>query len=133
MADTVRSLNIHRKLALKSPLQGWNDYTNKYFISSEMFEEILVVYENNQLYYRENMMIEELVGLEYWFMHVVEPPPKVVTDQSMTDWEEREATKLLGYSYYCLPCIRNIVNTQSRDFNTILLNSEVVKNWRNRS
>lgn len=121
--ETVKSSGT---LVLVSPSRDWNDYTNKQFITREMFEEILAIYENNQLYYRNANMIKELIDFEYWFMHVIEPPPSVQTEDNMKEWKSREKTKLLGYSYYCLPGLRSRINMGQRDFSSITRAVDVV-------
>lgn len=92
------------------------NYTRQHYISQEMFDEALIVYENNQSYYIDHNMFEELIGLESWFILVIEPPPKYDPKLSVTDnqcnfnsWLEREKDKISGRNHYCDLSMRNKV------------------------
>lgn len=78
-------------------------------VSSEVFEEALLIYENNQVYYQDRIdnndldiktIQDRLTELEYWFLCIIEPR----SNDNITDWIERERTKLIkGISAYCDP------------------------------
>jgi hypothetical protein len=82
-------------------------------IDSERFQEILLIYENNQVYYQQSFddgkidkekLVEKLICLERWFICIIEPKPYKKSE--ISDWMEREKMKLVNYySEYCDPDI----------------------------
>lgn len=104
------------------------------YITIEDFCHAKDVYLNNQEYFLKHGKIEELKGLEHWFIHVIEPIPKRNNDPSKdkkvpksklsTDlrkkqdveyelacnkWLSREMMKSRGYTFYCNKAVRNKV------------------------
>ena len=85
-------------------------------VSLQIYEELLEIYENNQVYYQdcmqnENMtydqLCEALTDLEYWFICIIEPydhnDPDLDKDD-YTEWKNREQFKISkGFSGYCDP------------------------------
>lgn len=83
-------------------------------VSFEQYEELLEIYENNQVYYQdcienESLTYDELciclTELEYWFICITEPYNYSDYDvDDHTEWKTREQFKLnKGYSGYCDP------------------------------
>lgn len=80
-------------------------------VTEEEFHDILLIYENNQVYYQQcyddkkidyEKMIEKLICLERWFICIIEPKPYKKSE--IPEWMEREKMKLInGYSEYCDP------------------------------
>lgn len=79
-------------------------------VSPGDFEDLLNLYENNQVYYQEHLNnktmciadIEKyLTELEHWFIKVIEPSSY---SDDLESWIEREKSKSeTGYSPYCDP------------------------------
>lgn len=83
-------------------------------VSLEEYEELLEIYENNQVYYQDCIQNEtstydqlciDLTELEYWFICIVEPYDYDEYDlDDYSDWKTREQFKYnKGYSGYCDP------------------------------
>jgi len=83
-------------------------------VSLEEYEELLEIYENDQVYYQDciengNLTYDELciylTELEYWFICITEPYNYSDYDvDDHTEWKTREQFKLnKGYSGYCDP------------------------------
>lgn len=86
----------------------------KGIVTCDIFEEMLRIYENNQVYYQDR--IEDhtididtikygLTQLEHWFMNIIEPCPNndnIYLDQDIEDWKSRELFKKCnGMTSYC--------------------------------
>lgn len=76
-------------------------YMRNRFMSREKFREALEVYWNNQDYYLERDMIEELKGLEIWFMHVIEPINDPFNKEDVSEWIKKENIKSEFRTNYC--------------------------------
>lgn len=83
-------------------------------VSLENYEELLEIYENNQVYYQDcienssltyDQLCTCLTELEYWFICITEPYNYNDYDvDDYTEWKTREQFKLnKGYSGYCDP------------------------------
>jgi len=85
-------------------------------VSLEIYEELLEIYENNQVYYQDCMqnesmtydhLCEALTELEYWFICIIEPYDHNDPDLDKDDyneWKSREQFKInKGFSGYCDP------------------------------
>lgn len=78
-------------------------------VSYSVFEEALSIYENNQVYYQNqlddrtadiNAIGAGLTTLEHWFACIIEPKPQ----DDPKSWIERELTKITnGITIYCDP------------------------------
>lgn len=88
-------------------------------VSHKVFENALLVYENNQVYYQdqledktldETIISEKLTELERWFMNINEPTPIDKDDVEM--WQERNTFKQIkGISAYCDPLLHKYINS----------------------
>ena len=83
-------------------------------VSSDEYEELLEIYENNQVYYQDciengsltyDQLCICLTELEYWFICITEPYDYSDYDvDDYVEWKTREQFKLnKGYSGYCDP------------------------------
>ena len=83
-------------------------------VSLEEYEELLEIYENNQVYYQDciengsltyDQLCVYLTELEYWFICITEPYNYSEYDvDDYMEWKTREQFKLnKGYSGYCDP------------------------------
>lgn len=115
--ESIRRSNSSRTLRIINPKHDAELYVCNRNLTDELFDEIRVVYENNQRYYANHAMVQDLNDLEYWFMHVIEPRPSD-TDQ-IEAWLMREEHKIEGCSYYCADNLRHMINISNRDFKTI--------------
>lgn len=80
-------------------------------VSQRMFEDVLAIYENNQVYYQDRIddqaipiqsIKDGLNALEQWFGCIIEPKPRD-TDE-LEAWHDREMKKLTkGVTAYCDP------------------------------
>jgi len=80
-------------------------------VSQEKWEEVLQIYENNQVYYQECFQQREMKReqanqkftlLEQWFMLIIEPLPSTGSKEDYEAWKNRELNKLkTGHSEYC--------------------------------
>jgi hypothetical protein len=87
--------------------------------SHSKFEEALLIYENNQVYYQDriddhtiniNDIRSGLSALEHWFMCIIEPKSK----DDLESWKSRESSKLInGYSAYCDPELHKYIQPMS--------------------
>lgn len=78
-------------------------------VSHSLFEEALLIYENNQVYYQDRIddktlsqsdIQSGLTSLEHWFASIIEPK----NYDDATSWKERELFKLRhGITSYCDP------------------------------
>lgn len=91
-------------------------------LTKEEFRHTLDVYTTNQDYYLETNQTELLEGLEHWFMHVIEPVPRLqdynshdIHIQACRSWLERELTKKMGYSYSCNRQARRHISLTKKD------------------
>lgn len=122
--DDIRRSNRNRTVRIMCPKHDPCEYVCRMDLSEEMFDEILLVYENNQKYYSASGRIDDLCDLEYWFVHVIEPAPK---SGDLDSWVEREEHKVRGFSYYCSDACKRLVNIGDRDFRAIVRNIQRVK------
>ncbi len=115
-------------------------YLNKdpmYYICNPWLQEnefmhALTVYQNNQDYYMKHGLINELKGLEHWFIHVIEPIPQKsvkiekgidhnkIYNESLSKWITKEFVKMRGYSFYCRNDIRSKIYVPSKDRTEII-------------
>jgi hypothetical protein len=83
-------------------------------VTLEEYEELLEIYENNQVYYQDciqnstltyDQLCIYLTELEYWFICIVEPYNYNDYDpDEHSEWKSREQFKInKGYSGYCDP------------------------------
>lgn len=83
-------------------------------VTLEEYEELLEIYENNQVYYQDciqngsltyDQLCEAITELEYWFICIIEPYDYENYDaDDYEDWKTREQFKInKGYSGYCDP------------------------------
>lgn len=70
-------------------------------LTHQEFRHALDVYTNNQDYYLDIKDYNALVGLEYWFLHVIEPVPLEQDYTQYLEWLQRELFKRDGCSYSC--------------------------------
>lgn len=123
LCAVVSHINKDNKQKLMYLPRDQSIYISNRNLSLQMFQESLDVYENNQRYYMENEMLEELMVLECWFLHVIEPQPipikpsrtnaiKEANKRMLFEWLEREKTKGTGRTYYCNERCLNRINLQ---------------------
>ena len=102
----------------------------KGIITSEIFEEVIDIYENNQEFLinmveidDNNKMIntiKEINDLEIWFLQIVEPKPDNCIYNK--DWIYRESFKLKnGYSFYCLKKLHMFIKKINKHIEDILI------------
>ena len=83
-------------------------------VSLEKYEDLLEIYENNQVYYQDciengsltyDQLCTCLTELEYWFICIIEPYDYSDYDvDEHAEWKTREQFKVnKGYSGYCDP------------------------------
>ena len=83
-------------------------------VTLKEYDELLEIYENNQVYYQDCIQNEtltydqlcvDLTELEYWFICIIEPYDYEDYDlDDYSDWKTREQFKYnKGYSGYCDP------------------------------
>jgi hypothetical protein len=82
-------------------------------ISPELFEKALNIYENNQVYYQDQLdepnpdiksITKHLTELEHWFIFAIEPSPTNEDPEELQARNNREQFKLTrGLSPYCDP------------------------------
>jgi len=83
-------------------------------VNFDEYDELLEIYENNQVYYQDciqhetmtyDQLCDALTELEYWFICIVEPYNYREYDEDEYDeWKTREQFKYnKGYSGYCDP------------------------------
>jgi hypothetical protein len=114
VSNKMRTLNENTKNLQKqysNVLQPYPTITNP--LNPDKFEELLLVYENNQVYYQDllegpNPQIPEITNklkeLEQWFIGFAEPRPHDKLD--FEDWQERELfRKTHKISQYCDPAL----------------------------
>jgi len=87
-------------------------------ISYDEYEELLAIYENNQVYYQEKLddmsiSLDEikcgLTVLEYWFITIIEPEP--LDKRDVDDWKNREKDKFIKRrSPYCDPLLYEYID-----------------------
>lgn len=79
-------------------------YTNRY-LTQDIFNRLLTLYENNQMIYSDTLDTQETVtalnNLEAWFIQVVEPVPTTREKDDRIEWCKREKNKVKGHSGYC--------------------------------
>lgn len=88
--------------------------------SYSLFEEALLIYENNQVYYQDRIddhtldileIRSGLTTLEHWFMSIIEPKSQDDEDA----WRIRESNKLTnGFSAYCDPELHQYIQPMSQ-------------------
>src|SRR5690606_8472358 len=86
-------------------------------VSQDKFDDLLSIYENNQVYYQDKiedktMSHEEiavkLTELEHWFLTITEPRPKDPED--IPSWKERNIFKQeKRISMYCDPELHSYI------------------------
>lgn len=116
VADNMRNISL-RTNELRSL------YANKFKpfdknikgkVTLEEYEDLLEIYENNQVYYQDciqngtltyDQLCIDVTELEYWFICITEPYNYKEYDVDEHDeWKDREKFKLKkGYSGYCDP------------------------------
>jgi hypothetical protein len=117
VAENMRNITAQIKQCANLREQYINEFKEydlriKGRVTLEKFEELLDIYENNQVYFQEclengaltyNEICEGLTKLEYWFICIIQPYDKD-EDGDYEDCKERERSKLTkGYSGYCDP------------------------------
>lgn len=106
--------------------------SDRSMVKKNRFDELLSIYENNQVYYQEQMddatldievIKQKLTELEHWFMAVVEPKP---TDD-VEGWMKRENSKILtGYSPYCDPELHTYIKPAPLDLLSLIKRYHVI-------
>ena len=87
-------------------------------VTPKTFEELLSIYENNQVYYQDcldnitmfsiDTIRKGLTELEQWFICIIEPK----STDSDAEWKNRELSKIdTGYSPYCDPELHKYIPT----------------------
>lgn len=98
-----------KQVALSIELRPMNlPKITKIKLSYDEFQDLLDIYENNQMYHRNN--VEELKKLEKWFCSIKEPYPPIPTESNLIEWRERERRRLRNsISDYCHKDIRKLL------------------------
>ena len=112
VANKMRSITqntIALQSKYKNELKTLPDVRGR--VSAHVFDNLLSLYENNQVYYQERIddhsldkstISSLLTQLEHWFICIIEPRPRIADD--IEAWKERERNKCLnGRSAYCDP------------------------------
>jgi hypothetical protein len=91
-------------------------------VSPEKFEELLLIYENNQMYYQDQLedktqeialIRENLTILEHWFLLIIEPQPR---NYDLESWNDRYLSiNQTGYSAYGDPDLQTYITPLSLD------------------
>ena len=85
-------------------------------VSKTIFDEMLSIYENNQVYYQDRiddkrMTLDEisqaLTTLEHWFILIIEPKE----EDNIESWKERERKKLTGITAFCDPDLHQYITS----------------------
>ena len=98
-------------------------------MSKECFDVLLSLYKNNHSYYILNLDKTALVNLESWFIQVIEPPPRGNTSD-IEEWNNREAWKLKGYTWYCNYKDKNKLRICGKVMAQVRINYANLKPWR---
>jgi hypothetical protein len=90
------------------------------YVNHDQYEELLSIYENNQVYYQdciesgslgESTLKSKLSELEYWFLCIIEPKPQEDDKDEIESWKMRETNKLEnGYTSHCDPDLHKYIN-----------------------
>jgi hypothetical protein len=101
-------------------------------VTKQKFEEFLSIYENNQVYYQEEIddktmdmefIKRKLTELEHWFIAVIEPRPH----DDVEAWRHRENSKLIkGYSPYCDPELYTYIKQAPLDLLSLVKRYHVI-------
>lgn len=97
-------------------------YSNKFIpydenikgsVSLEKYNNLLEIYENNQVYFQDQIeaetmnydqLSEALTKLEYWFICIIEPYDDNGDNEEYNEWKKKEQFKTKkGFSYDCDP------------------------------
>lgn len=91
-------------------------------LENDLFNALLLTYENNQQVLFEQGNIQQLVVMEKVFIRIIEPAPPKVKGQKITqhredmrEWLEREERKLKGHSSYCDKRVKRMVRKEVKD------------------
>lgn len=80
-------------------------------LSYDEFQDCLDIYENNQIYYKDNIV--ELKKLESWFSSIREPYPEGADEKILEEWRIREKNRISkGISDYCSDEVRHILENK---------------------
>lgn len=119
VANKMRTITEHTMNLQKQ-------YTNYYMempdisgdVDNDTFEELLLIYENNQVYYQDQIedgtmsftiIKQKLIELEEWFMTINEPKP--LDADEYQSWVERcQFKKEKGITMYCDPELYRYLN-----------------------
>jgi len=99
-------------------------------ITKECFSKLLSFYRNNHRYHIQTNDKESIVNLESWFIQVIEPPPSSGNINDIEEWNNREAWKLKGYTYYCEYKDKNKLRISGKVMNQVRTNYGNLKPWR---
>lgn len=100
-------------------------------VTHKIFENALSVYENNQVFYQDKIddksldmsfIKEKLTELEYWFMCIIEPAPRVKNEEEIKEWKEREKFKISkGITSYCDPELYKYITPAGEEIKAFIL------------
>lgn len=113
-AKEIASLQFELELAQlnRSPFY----YICNRQLTKEDFTYALDTYINNQDYYLERNDYESLIGLEHWFIHIIEPRPS----ENIQEWIARENMKLLGYTFHCCNKAKSYIKLNRKEISIAL-------------